>query len=162
MSKSPNTLAQQIAALEEALTLPLPEATRAHIEQDLNDLRRQAENARAKIVGRTDVRGTLHGAAIGVNFGTVQTSFDTSPPTLGVQPADVAAAGGINNQIELLDAHRRTLAIYLKQQARLGSDFAPPGVENGIHDARVAIRHVKTTLRAWGAPVDDHPDDEAP
>jgi hypothetical protein len=167
MSNPSDSLDQQIAALEEALKLPLPEATRVQIEQDVRALRTQrsaqlAGTVGAKIEGRTDVSGTLHGAAIGVNLGTVQTAFGASPLTPGAQPTSDVSPEEIDDQRELLDAHRRTLAVYLKQQARLGSAYAPPGVANGIREARAAIRRVKATLSGWGAAIADHPDDEAP
>src|SRR5262245_56133903 len=67
----------------------------------------------------------------------------------------------INTQYELLAIHRRTLASYLKQRAALSGSFTPPGVDNGIYEAREQIRRVKDILRDWGQVVDDHPDDEA-
>jgi hypothetical protein len=42
----------------------------------------------------------------------------------------------IANQQELLATHRRTLAHYLAQQAQLGVAYTPPGVAQGIHEAR--------------------------
>ena len=42
------------------------------------------------------------------------------------------------NQQELLAAHRRTLAVYLRQQAQLGV-LAPPSVVNGIAETRAQI-----------------------
>jgi hypothetical protein len=65
----------------------------------------------------------------------------------------------IRQQQELLHTHRRTLATYLKQQAALGSAFAPPGIAHGIYEARTAIAHIKAVLRGWGVAVDDYPDD---
>lgn len=167
MSEHPDPLDQQIAALEDALKLPLPEATRAQIEQDVRMLRARrsaqlTEPAGAQIVGTTNVSGTLHGNAVGVNLGTVQTFLGASPPAAAGQSSPTVSREQIDDQRELLAAHRRTLAIYLKQQAQLGSAFAPPGVANGIHEARAAIRRVKATLRGWGVAVDDYPDDEAP
>jgi len=41
----------------------------------------------------------------------------------------------ITQQLDLLAAHRRTLAVYLRQQAELGV-LTPPGVVNGIETAR--------------------------
>lgn len=58
-----------------------------------------------------------------------------------------------------LYSHRRTLAYLLNQKAQLGGGFTPPGVMSGIDDARAHIQHIKETLRAWGVPVEDHPDD---
>jgi hypothetical protein len=166
MSKPPDTLTQQIVALEDALKLSLPEATRAQIERDLATLRAQrsaqiTEPAGTKIEGKTNVSSTLHGAAIGVNLGTVQTSFGASPSAPNTQTTTDVSPEAIDDQLELLKAHRRTLLIYLKQQATLGSAHAPPGVESGIREARAAIRRIKATLQGWGTAVDDHPDDEA-
>ncbi len=66
----------------------------------------------------------------------------------------------IANQWAQLDAHRQTLAINLTQLAILGTGYAPPGVHNGIIEARAAIQHIKAWLRAQGKLVDDAPDDE--
>jgi hypothetical protein len=57
---------------------------------------------------------------------------------------------------EQLAAHRATLTVYLRQLASLGADHAPPGLHNGINDARAGIAHCKTALRAAGVVVDDH------
>lgn len=65
----------------------------------------------------------------------------------------------INAQKQLLESHRRTLQVFVQQQAQLGSSFAPPAVTHGIRDARDHIRRIKRTLRAWGVAVEDHPDD---
>jgi hypothetical protein len=66
----------------------------------------------------------------------------------------------IDQQLKRLTAYRRTLAIYLDQQATLGSAHAPPGVLNGINETRDSIRRIKATLQDWGVTVDDHPNDE--
>ncbi len=63
-------------------------------------------------------------------------------------------------QQELLAAHRRTLAVYLKQRALHGEAFVPPAVEHGMRESRQQIRAIKARLRTWGEPVADHPDDE--
>lgn len=68
----------------------------------------------------------------------------------------------IENQQNLLYAHRRTLTIYLEQRATLGSAYVPPGITNGIREAREEIRHIKATLRKWGVEVEDDPLDDAP
>lgn len=159
-------LDRQIAALEDALKLALPDATRAQIEQDLHVLRAQrsaqlAGLSSAPIEGRTEVSGTLQGNAIGVNLGTVQSFFGTAPAAPGGQTAADASPEEIDEQRELLAVHRRTLAIYLTRLAKLGSANAPPEVMHGIHEARAAIRRIKAVLREWGAAVDNHPDDEA-
>jgi len=67
----------------------------------------------------------------------------------------------IADQLELLAAHRSTLAEFLKQQALLGMAYAPPGIANGIRFARNAIKQIKATLRDWGAEVEDLPDDDS-
>jgi len=64
-------------------------------------------------------------------------------------------------QLELLAAHRRTLAVYLRQQAELGV-LAPPGVVNGIETTRAEIRRIKKALRDSGVQVEDEPNDDAP
>jgi TIR domain len=66
----------------------------------------------------------------------------------------------INDKKELLAIHRQNLEQYLKQQAMLGTAFAPPMVTNGIREERNNIRRVKEILRDWKQQVDDHPDDE--
>lgn len=66
----------------------------------------------------------------------------------------------IRAQQELLEAHRRTLAVYLKQRAIHSEAYTPPAVEQGIDEARRQIRAIKNTLRGWGVQVADHPDDE--
>jgi hypothetical protein len=71
-------------------------------------------------------------------------------------PEDIA------DQQDLLAAHRRTLAQYLKQRALIGAAFEPPAVGHGIDETRASIRRVKDILRGWDVPVADHPDDEQP
>jgi tetratricopeptide (TPR) repeat protein len=65
----------------------------------------------------------------------------------------------IAEQLALLAAHRRTLAVYMRQKAELGV-LAPPGVFNGIADARAQIQRIKVILRNSGVSVPDLPDDE--
>jgi hypothetical protein len=158
MSDTPDALAQQIAALEAALQLPLPEESRQQLIDNLQALRKQ-QAPPAAIQGTTDVSGTLHGTAIGVNLGTVQTIFSSSPAAAGASASDVSQEA-IDDQQELLAAHRRTLAVYLKQLATLGAAYAPPGVASGIREAREGIRRAKASLRAWGVDVADMPDDQ--
>src|SRR5262245_52819908 len=100
-------LDQQIAALEDALKLPLPDAARAQLEQQLRALQAQRSAQGAPIHGDVDVSGTLHGAAVGVNLGTVQTYFGASPPAPGAKPAAEVSQEDIDDQRELLEAHRR-------------------------------------------------------
>jgi hypothetical protein len=69
----------------------------------------------------------------------------------------------ITEQQQLLAAHRRTLAIYLQQQAEIGRAYSPPSLMNGIAEARTNIRRIKQRLRDAGVATADHPDDsEAP
>jgi len=72
----------------------------------------------------------------------------------------MATQAEIQEQQALLDAHRHTLSIYLRQRALQGQAFAPPSIENGINEARNNIRNIKKTLRSWAALVEDRPDDE--
>lgn len=66
----------------------------------------------------------------------------------------------ISEQIELLSAHRRTLALYLKQQATLGETFTPTSIIYGIDDSRQNIQRIKENLRHWGVSVEDSTLDE--
>jgi hypothetical protein len=68
----------------------------------------------------------------------------------------------IAEQQKLLAAHRRTLAIYLRQQAEIGRAYSPPALINGIDDTREQIRRIKATFRAAGVMVAEDPDDEEP
>lgn len=84
MSDTPDPFDQQIAALEAALKLPLPDDSRQRLATDLLALqaKRAARAAQgAAIQGTAEVSGTLYGNAIGVNLGTAQTFFGTQPPT---------------------------------------------------------------------------------
>lgn len=67
----------------------------------------------------------------------------------------------IDQQQTLLATYRRTLVHLLQQAAQYGGEVsAPPSVSNGIHEARANIRHIKATLRGYGVPTTEHPDDE--
>ena len=66
----------------------------------------------------------------------------------------------INQQLQLLQTHRYTLFILLRQLAMHGSAYAPPGVMYGIHEARTNIQHLKKILREWGVSLPDNPSDE--
>src|SRR5690242_3666431 len=66
----------------------------------------------------------------------------------------------IDGQQQLLSLYRRTLAQYLRQQAQLGSAYAPPSILNGIEEVRENIRRIKDVLRTWDVSVPDHPDDD--
>jgi hypothetical protein len=69
----------------------------------------------------------------------------------------------IANQQELLDIYRRNLAHFLYQEAQLGGEaYAPPGVVNGILEARKNIQQIKKVLRGWRVRVEDHPNDGDP
>jgi hypothetical protein len=65
----------------------------------------------------------------------------------------------IAQQQELLATYRRTLVHMLTQQAQFSAGFVPAHVANGIAEARANIRHVKQTLRDWGEPLEDYPED---
>lgn len=62
---------------------------------------------------------------------------------------------------EQLAAHRATLAVLLRQLASLGTDYAPPGVHNGITQARATIAQLKAQLRAAGITAEDQTGDIA-
>jgi hypothetical protein len=67
----------------------------------------------------------------------------------------------INQQLQLLETYRRTLAQFLQQQALLGGPaYANLGIINGIADARVHIKNIKIILRDNKMPIEDHPDDD--
>ncbi|MFL5802189.1 MAG: hypothetical protein ACJ8CR_10675 [Roseiflexaceae bacterium] len=57
----------------------------------------------------------------------------------------------IDQQLQLLTTHRRTLAHYLKQQAMLGETYSPPAVTHGIEGARKSIHQIKAILRSHGS-----------
>src|SRR5262245_24289628 len=78
------------------------------------------------------------------------------PPT---QRTPMTDADDITSLQELLAAQRRTLAVYRHQLANLGADHAPPGVHNGIVDARAEIARLKAALRDLGAAVEDQAGD---
>lgn len=66
----------------------------------------------------------------------------------------------IDGQKQLIAYYRRTLAVYLQQQAQIGGAYIPPSVINGIHEARENIYRIKNTLKEWGVFIEDHLDDE--
>ena len=68
----------------------------------------------------------------------------------------------IDSLRDLLARHRATLDHYLNQQAQLGKNYTPPGVANGITEARAEIQRIKEALRNWNVPVEDYPNEEAP
>jgi hypothetical protein len=66
----------------------------------------------------------------------------------------------IAQQFQLLATYRRTLAVYLRQQAAIGEAFSPPALVNGIWDARQNIRRIKAALRASGLSIPEAANDE--
>lgn len=62
-------------------------------------------------------------------------------------------------QQALLQMHRQTLDILLTQQAQFGEAYVPPAIVNGIRGARASIAQVKQSLRDWGTPAEDLPND---
>lgn len=66
----------------------------------------------------------------------------------------------ISQQLQLLTINRRTLAHYLRQRDQQGYLNTPPGILNGIDEARSNIRRIKGILQSWGVSVEDLPDDE--
>jgi formylglycine-generating enzyme required for sulfatase activity len=180
-----DTLTHQIAEIEASLHHPqseaMSEAIRQLVEQQLVNLRQQraalvdlrgaqtgavtmGDLARDALVkGQTEVTGTVHGAAVGVNQGTIQITFGAQPAApAGAQPGPAPApAEQIAAQRERLDVHRATLATLLTQQATHTSAYVPPSVVSGIREARAGIQQTKATLHGWGVPVEDLPDDAA-
>ncbi len=59
----------------------------------------------------------------------------------------------------LLEVNRRTLAVYLEQQAMFSKAYSPPAVINAIHETRSEIRRIKAVLRDWGVHYEDRPND---
>src|SRR5690242_15055692 len=72
----------------------------------------------------------------------------------------MASQEEIDQQKALLSLYRNNVALYLRQQAQLGSSHIPPGVANGLIDARFHIQRIKKILSSWDVSVDDHPDDD--
>jgi hypothetical protein len=70
--------------------------------------------------------------------------------------------GDIAAQQELLQMHRQTLDVLLKQQAQFGEAYAPPALVNGIGSARASIAQIKQSLHDWGVPAEDLPNDAPP
>ena len=68
----------------------------------------------------------------------------------------------IAEQQQLLATYRRTLAIYLRQQAQIGQAYSPPALINGIDETREQIKRIKEALKATGIVVPEDPDDEEP
>jgi hypothetical protein len=74
----------------------------------------------------------------------------------------MASPEEIAQELELLAIHRKTLAIYLKQQATFGEAYTPPANVHGVREARENIQRIKEILRGWNVQVEDGPDDEEP
>jgi hypothetical protein len=177
VSDAPESLTSQIAALEASLAHPLPEAVRAIVVQQLAALREQQAalinfgNAQTGAVsmgdraahdltrGDVQVSGTVHGAVVGVNQGTIQ--ITQAGPAPAATPPTPKTPEQVAHQRQLLEAHRRTLAHYLTQLAISGKAHARPEVSHGIAEARAGISKAKVALRAWGVLVEDGPDDLA-
>lgn len=94
----------------------------------------------------------------GVQLSTLASQQISTIPTnsskTNPQQVDIVA------QKELLEVHRRTLAVYLRQRAILSEAYTPPGVEHGISEARENIKRIKNILRGWNVAIDDYPDDD--
>lgn len=87
----------------------------------------------------------------------IQTVLSTKNVNLMIPTEQDIAA-----QLDLLQAHRMTLTVYLRQVALVGELSAPPAVINGIHKAREEINRIKQVLHDWKITVDEHPDDNWP
>jgi formylglycine-generating enzyme required for sulfatase activity len=86
MSVIDDERARAIAELEATLQLPLPDAAHQQLEATLRHLRREVSDpapapadSTASTTGTVGVSGTLRGAAVGVNQGTVQLFFGGAP-----------------------------------------------------------------------------------
>jgi hypothetical protein len=115
------------------------------------------------------IHGSNNQISVGPHLGPVTQIMNLSPSDQQGRISQGVDGGGVSlptqaeiaNQQQRLTAHRATLAVLLRQLASLGADHAPPGVHNGIIEARAGIAHCTATLRSWGIEVEDHPDDEA-
>ncbi len=69
----------------------------------------------------------------------------------------------IAEQQRLLAQHRQRLAAALHQIARFGGRlYAPPQLIAEAEDSRAVIAGCQATLRGWGVPPDEWPDDSDP
>ncbi len=66
----------------------------------------------------------------------------------------------ITQQKLLLQTYRRTLAVYIQQQAAIGRAFSSPAIVNGIAETRREIQRIKALLRSANVDVEDGPDDD--
>jgi serine/threonine protein kinase len=93
-------------------------------------------------------------------YGTVREMWDAlQGVVIDMHVMDVSEEE-IDQQLQLLETHRRRLKVLLQQEARLGSAFTPPGVITDIGEACAEINRIKVVLRGWGIQVADMPDDE--
>lgn len=72
---------------------------------------------------------------------------------------EIANPEDVAQQLRLLDAFRRRLAVQLRQAAQFAERDRPPHLAADIDDAREHIRQIKAQLRAWQAPVADTAED---
>ena len=142
-----------------ALTPPAPPLVSLGTGNQMGNVQIRDVVGRDLIKGTTEVSGTVHGAAVGVNLGTIVYSSNSAAPTPAEAQMGAATAEQLAAQHERLAIHRATLATLLNQQGTFGSAYTPPVVVTGIREAREAIRRIKATLRSWGAAVNDGPDD---
>jgi hypothetical protein len=68
----------------------------------------------------------------------------------------------IAEQQQLLATYRRTLAVYMRQQAEIGRAYSPPAIQNGIDETRSNIRRIKAALKTAGVEAAEDPDDDEP
>lgn len=101
------------------------------------------------------IHGSNNQISVGPHLGPVTQIMQ--PP--GDQRQVVRPPDGIDQQHQLLEIYRGTLAHFLTQRARLGVAYEPPGVAHGIAEARAGIVRCKAILRSWGVSVPDHPED---
>ena len=117
MSDSPDALAQQITELEATLKLPLPDAARRPLEAELARL----YAARAVAKGSANVSGTVNGAAVGVNQGTIQNFFTTAGLP---NPADAQRALVKSYLARVVETCDRLRLSGLVQRERQDASFA--------------------------------------
>ncbi len=168
----------QIAELEASLAQTLPEAARRLVEHHLAALRQQrtalldlsntqtGDVSVGNVAGRdvskgsVEVSGAVHGAAVGVNQGTIMITSYLPTPASAPGHVPPVSTEQIAAQRERLTSHRSTLATLLTQRAIIGSANVRPEVIHGINKARAGIATCKANLRGWGVVVKDGPDDK--
>ena len=111
----------------------------------------------------TNTNGQLN--MVGNQFNTTNSSVKISyaeekagKEDLSPEAQEQAAPELVETQRAMLEQFRRTLAVYLKQQAVMGY-AAPAHIVLGIQDARHHIERIKAMLREWNVAVTDLPDD---